>query len=394
MKIYKIVLVDPCAYTPDYDVPLLKSIRKIHGGTCLYTSDFYHRPFETENKVEGRYYFFLRFCRKLKRKAERNKLMWYLSYLIMMPEYVCDWGRFILFCMANRPLVHFQWIIFPPIDIMGLFILRAMGIRIVYTVHNPLPHDKKGVGNRFIYGLLYGIPKGLILHSKANLEEFVGYFPKYTSKAKVVPFGLPFEDIPAISREEARKRLLWANDETIFVFQGNIHKYKGLDVLLEAITTVDVKIKIRLIISGSWRGVDKNEYALLLNKASLKFPVNVVDGVPEVEEFRDMACGCDAWVLPYRQATTSFTGMAAMRFGAFVIATRTGSFPEMLEGWSKDWLIPPNDVAALKDAIERFLKLDKTIIDEMRRRLYERSIDNYGWGKICEKTLEVYHSLS
>lgn len=393
MKMGKIIIVDPCAYTPDYDVPLLGEIRKIYSDTCLYTSDFYHRPFEAEDEVAGRYYFFLRFCRRLKRKAKQNKLVWYLSYFLMMPEYICDWIRFISLCMACRPLVHFQWIIFPPVDIVGLFVLRAMGIRIVYTAHNPLPHDRKGVGNRLIYGFLYGIPDILILHSKANLQELVGYFPKYTSKVKIVPFGLPFEDVTVISREEARKRLSWKNDEVVFVFQGNIHKYKGLDILLEAIAAVNTEKKIHLVISGSWKGVEKSEYESLLSKASSKFSVSVIDGVPKVEEFRDLACGCDAWVLPYRQATTSFTGMAAMRFGAFIVATRTGSFPEMLEEWSKDWLIPPNDTAALKDAIERFLRVDKTTLDEMRQRLYERSKENYGWGKICEKTLEVYSSL-
>ena len=218
----KIVIVDPCAYTPDYDVPLLNALRKKNSNIFLYTSDFYHRPEEFAEKISGRHYFFLRFCRNLRRKSKGNRLRWHLSSIVLLPEYMCDWLRFLLYCARERPIVHFQWIIFPPIDIVGLFILRAMGIRMVYTVHNPLPHDRKGAWNRFFYGLLYGISNVLILHSKANLEEFVGYFPRYTSKVRVIPFGLPFEDSAAISREDARKRLSWKKDEIVLVFLGNI----------------------------------------------------------------------------------------------------------------------------------------------------------------------------
>jgi len=94
-------------------------------------------------------------------------------------------------------------------------------------------------------------------------------------------------------------------------------------------------------------------------------------------------------VLPYIAGTQNSIILIAGAFKKPVVATDVGNFSEMVENGKTGFIIPPKDVNALAQAIIRLLPND-----ELRREMGENACrmvrENFSWGDIAQKTLEVY----
>ena len=67
-----------------------------------------------------------------------------------------------------------------------------------------------------------------------------------------------------------------------------------------------------------------------------------------------------------------------MSFGLPIIATNAGGIPELVEHEENGLLVPPNDVDALADAIEK-LASSAELREEMGRKSYEKSKGLNSW---------------
>lgn len=361
----------------------------------LFTAACYFRPYEPASKVPGRRFFFLKASRALRRKFKNDNPLSKLAILIVGPEYAWNLIQLFLYCIVKRPIIHVQWAPIPLLDIVFLFLAKVLGLKIVYTVHNPLPHDKETPLNTFLYGTIYRLADRLIFHSKSNIDDFAQRFPRDENRQSVVPFGLPFEERPPRDRQEVRKRFGWADDEIVIVFQGQVLPYKGLDNLLKALAEMHTDKKMRFVVSANWRHVDKqHEYQHLLDAVAARFALEDYDEITPVDKFIDLACGCDLWVLPYRTASTSFTGMVAMRYGTPLLVSNVGTFPEMLGEELREWVVPPDDVHSLQDALTRYVNKSPSERTEIGRFLFDKAQREHGWSAIAQTTMGIYERLS
>lgn len=135
-------------------------------------------------------------------------------------------------------------------------------------------------------------------------------------------------------------------------FLGRINKYKGLNVLLDAFQQVKMELpNLKLLIAGNG---DCNEYLLRFDKLKESLELDL-RWIPD-EEIQNKIKNVDIVVLPYLEASQSGVIPLAFAFGRMVIATEVGGIPEQVPN-QMGILVPPNNSAALKDAI---LKLYKT----------------------------------
>lgn len=386
----EVVLLDPWPSTPDYNCGLCQGLREQGVAAQLWTADYHHRPPESADVVPGRVYFFLRLSRLLRRRFKQSRWLTYASFATMGPEYLADWARLLWYVVRRRPLVHVQWSLHPLLDVPGLCALRLLGVPIVWTAHNVLPHDGETRANKLLYRLLYGLANLVIVHSRSNLEEMQTLFA-LGDKVRHVNFGLPFLDLPPVTREAARDVLGWGADEQVFVFQGRVLNYKGLDILLESLTRLRGP-RIRLVLSVDWRWAGP-EYEEAIARACAHHAVDVFSETTAPARFRDLACGADAWVLPYRTASASFTGMAALRYCTPMIVTDAGSLPEMLGPELTAWVVPPGDVDALAAALERFVALSAEARLDIAA-VMERHRVEFMWPQIAARTIGLYRTLS
>jgi hypothetical protein len=102
-------------------------------------------------------------------------------------------------------ILHVQSFIAPRKDLVLLFLCRVLGIKVVLTVHNILPHEVRSF-ERLLYCLYYRLAQGLILHSDLNsrrLREMVSDLQD--AYLHVVPHG-NYDHLRHLEmgREEAR----------------------------------------------------------------------------------------------------------------------------------------------------------------------------------------------
>ncbi|MFX1368711.1 MAG: glycosyltransferase, partial [Promethearchaeota archaeon] len=142
---------------------------------------------------------------------------------------------------SNVDVFHIHWwtpfLLVPYLLLMS--ILQARGVKTVLTLHNVTAHENKilhDLGTR----LLLTMTDHIIVHTKSGKGRLVNSFGVNPAKISVLAHGLlkPREMAMREKGAEARERLGLPQDKVILLFFGNIRPYKGLDILLEAMKTI------------------------------------------------------------------------------------------------------------------------------------------------------------
>lgn len=108
-----------------------------------------------------------------------------------------------------------------------------------------------------------------------------------------------------LSKQEARHHLGLPTAEKIILFFGFIRRYKGLDILLEAMATAQLKSAgIKLMVAGEFYE-DEKPYLEQIEKLQLSNSLILkTDFIPD-SEVKYYLCAADAVIQPYRNATQS-----------------------------------------------------------------------------------------
>ena len=161
-------------------------------------------------------------------------------------------------------------------------------------------------------------------------------------KTHVIPlFAAPPEhNLPELPREP-----------DLLLFVGQLLRGKGLDILLHAMTKM--QHAVRLDVLGEGR--QGSEWRALASDLGLDSRVRFLGRVPQTalaDYYRRAACV----VMPNRQPETfGLVGPEAMRFGTPVVATDAGGVSQWLQHERTGLLTPPNDPAALAQALDRLV---------------------------------------
>ena len=268
------------------------------------------------------------------------------------------------------------------------------GIPSVLTWHNDLPpvtltasiivyvHDNL-VGQVYLRNF-----KRIISTSEQYAKSSV-LLQKYQDRVVVIPNGVDTERFnPKTdgSRIRSRHNL---EESKVILFVGALsrwHRYKGLDVLIEAFMEIQRQLdEARLLIVGE--GDIKAEYQALCStmKKKVIFAGNVDD-----DELPNYYAASDLLVLPSIDRSEGFglTLLEANATGKPVVASRVGGIPSVVTHGVNGLLVPPRDEKTLAETIVDLMK-DEDKLLEMGlngRRIAEA----YNWKEIAKKTQELY----
>ena len=175
---------------------------------------------------------------------------------------------------------------------------------------------------------------------------------RYANRVAVIPFGIDaaaWHPTPAIAE---RARALRASAERpVVLFIGRLVPYKGVDVLIQAVSPLPV----RLVIVGdgpmreAWTGLA----AAHTDRAQIEFTGALPD-----DEVKAWLQAAEALVLPSVTPAEAFgmVQLEAMASGVPVISTQLASgVPWVNRDGETGLVVPPRDVAALRQAIARLL---------------------------------------
>ncbi len=218
-----------------------------------------------------------------------------------------------------------------------------------------------------------------------NVSPFIS---KFRSKCRVVPFGISLQRFDLTESLLGRVQQLRSNGPAI-LFVGRLVYYKGLEYLVQAMSQVNAELWIIGI--GPLEAKLREMTAQLNLQDKIKFLGDVAD-----EDMPAYYHACEVFVLPSVANSEMFgiVQLEAMACHKPVVAT---SLPTGVSWVNQHGvtglLVPPQDVKALVDAINKLLGSEG-----MRRELGEagrqRVEKEFTAARMADGMMEVYRDVS
>jgi glycosyltransferase involved in cell wall biosynthesis len=274
-----------------------------------------------------------------------------------------------------------------PFDLWFVLWCRKRGIKIVLTVHDLLPHGT-GQTHKAKFLNLYHSVDWIICHSDYIRESLAVQFLTKRERISVIPHGPIFYDLLPLATENC---LAAGNDGlgACVLWQGIIHPYKGVDLLLEAWQKVEaLENAHQLIVAGTgpvdqMQRIRQQVKSLNLKNVILKF--DFISTSELMQLYRD----ADIVVYPYRAVTTSGALATGLALGKAIIASDIPVFREILIDHGNALLADlqrPDDLAnALVDLVQNPLLRERLV-----RGVQDMKFGEGAWISIAEKTVETY----
>jgi glycosyltransferase involved in cell wall biosynthesis len=264
-------------------------------------------------------------------------------------------------------------------------LLKGKNTKIISVAHNIIPHEKrtgdKILTNYFIKGI-----DGFLSMTQKVLND-LNLFDK--SSPRVLSPHPIYDNFGEIKpRKEALEYLKLDPKYRYLLFFGLIRDYKGLDLLLEAFSTHELREnKIKLIIAGECYS-DETLYQKLIEKYNLEKDIIQIDKFIPDSEVHYFFNACDLVVQPYKSATQSGVTQIAYHFNKPMIVTNVGGLKEMCPNEKVGYVVEPK-ADEIKNAILKFFKLSNT--DEMVKNIKELKT-HYSWSLFTKNLLSLMDS--
>ena len=167
---------------------------------------------------------------------------------------------------------------------------------------------------------------------------------------------------------------------------AELHKIKGLDILLEAWAKFVKSHEGRLIIIGE--GEERNN---LENMARNKGIFSSVSFRGFVDDARSFLSNFDIFCLPSRSENLPYALLEAGYASLPVVATSVGGVPELIESGISGVLVPNEDVDALFSSIV-LLSEDSSLRRRLGAALKASIEENFSFEKMARETFAQYDS--
>ncbi len=270
---------------------------------------------------------------------------------------------------------------------------RNRGIKLVYTVHNVLPHEG-GEQLRARYEELYSIIDQFICHDDAAKQRMISEFHIDADRIAVIPhgplFGADHAKSTTSDREFARAKMGLPLDECVVLWQGIIRPYKGVTMLLNAWQAAkQAGLRGVLAIVGTGDKTALTEIRQQVRSLGIDSSVHLDLRFVSVQELAAYHEAADVFVYPYKSITTSGALATGLGYGKAIIASDLPAFRQILTHETNALLVPHEDVEGWANALMRI-----TGDDHLRARLSSQTafgnVPGSDWDDIASRTLNVY----
>ncbi len=241
---------------------------------------------------------------------------------------------------------------------LGTILRRAKSnkhTKIICIADNIKPHETRIGDNAFTKYFVKPIDAFVTMSEKVTHDLVL--FNR--NKKPVLQLQHPLYDNfgAIIETPNAKEALGIPSNNKVMMFFGFIRKYKGLDVLLEAMKSPSIKAKnIILVIAGEFYE-DQQPYIDLIEKTNNKENIILYNHFIDDKDVAKYICAADVIIQPYKNATQSGVTPLAYYFEKPMIVTNVGGLPNMAPHKKSGLVCEPN-AQALEQAILQFFDED------------------------------------
>jgi glycosyltransferase involved in cell wall biosynthesis len=246
--------------------------------------------------------------------------------------------------------------------------------RIIALTDNIIPHEKRPGDKPFTRYFLKSCDAFVTMSEKVmnDLRSFEPHRPAITTPHPLYDnFGEP------VSKAAARQHLKLNQDDKIMLFFGFIRKYKGLDLVLEAMKLLNNPKpgtqNPKLLIAGEFYEDEKPYREQIARLQIADSIIDRTDFIPD-SEVKYYMCAADVVIQPYRAATQSGVTPLAYHFEKPMIVTNVGGLPALVPHGQVGLVCEP-EPASIAEAMTRFFELGELHFIRHLRREKEK----YSW---------------
>lgn len=258
------------------------------------------------------------------------------------------------------------------------FLLYYLHSKMILTVHDPLPHssniNRSSLFHRWV--ALKLIEKFIILN-KTQKEDFIS---TYHLEDKLV-----FESRLGVYYHLKAVNPVIPSESGYALFFGYISRYKGADVLCEAMRIVKKQMSdAKVIIAG--RGGDYFDIQQYVKDGTIELRNYYISD----EELAGLIINASFVVCPYIDATQSGVVMSAYSLNKPVVVSDVGGLPEMVEYGKYGPVVHAGNVEELAETMITLYQSSNQLdlySSRIKKDFYE---GEKSWSKIVDGVVSIY----
>lgn len=261
--------------------------------------------------------------------------------------------------------------------------------KIIFTAHNWGFND---IGRSFFEKVFYYASHWVtiilchkVIAVSIKTKKDMAFLPFVEEKIEVIYNGI--SNFSLLPKEEARENLFGPETKKTIIFSvSELHKNKGIDTALKALSLLPQETKEKIIwyIAGS--GEERENLEKFSDRLKIKNLIRFLGFVPDVKKFLH---GADIFLLPSKNEAFPYVVLEAGFAKLPIIATSVGGISEIIHDMQNGILIHRNNPKEIAEAIMYLLDhSNKT--KEFGREIKKTVTNFFTLGRMIEETIRVY----
>ena len=291
-------------------------------------------------------------------------------------------------------LVLFQWwqpFFAPAYRVIVKSLKKTCHAPVIFLCHNLLSHEAgsfpgRGRIEKSLAKIGFRAADGFMVHAdrlRAELSSYAGGKPSVRIFHPLYDFYKEWDQGPAPQTEAA-------DSDLRILYFGKIRRYKGLEILIEALGKIKSEIPFKAVFAGECY-LPREDFRKKAEELGLSSLITWEDRYIPNQEIPELFRWADVVVLPYLRASQSGVIPVAYQFEIPVIVSDVGGLSEVVKQNVTGFLVKPGDPEALAVAITRFHNLPSR--DHLKQGI--RAIrKKFTWESVVKSTEKLYAEIS
>ncbi|SRR6056297_536863 len=278
-----------------------------------------------------------------------------------------------------------------------VYIMKSLNCKLIWTVHNIKPHKatndklvdkvKKFILKKFDYIIVHSRYSKNIL--KKNYKE---------EKIIYIPHGHYINNYK-ITSKNFRKYFSIKKNDFVFLFIGQIRKYKNLELLIKSFSQTDLK-KAKLLIAG--KPISNDYENKITNLISDSNNIIFYSKFIKHENIPLFFSTADVTVIPYNKKSTLNSGVVylSLSLKTPIIIPKIGTAYEFVDNnfvLYYDYESDEQHVDELSKKLKNIYNMyvyNRSSLGKIGEQAYLNMRENYNWNDISKELKKLYRGSS
>jgi D-inositol-3-phosphate glycosyltransferase len=228
----------------------------------------------------------------------------------------------------------------------------------------------------------------IIAATETEKEDLIRYYDASPETIRVIPCGVNLDLFQPVDKGIARRQLGF-DDDSIILFVGRIDPLKGIDKLLMAMTYLENRQGLRLVVIGG----DDDSEAEVERLQRLSQELHIQDSVtfagPVSQE--NLPCyysAAQVCVIPSYHESFGLVALESLACGTPVVAPGVGGVESIVRQDETGYVLKDNAPLRLADRIAALLSRPDAGVQSASST--RASVLRFGWANIAEAIVEEY----